>query len=238
MNREEKLSIIYSVLCANGSEDNRQRINEKTDDQLDYILSSIGKCIYLEACAGSGKTEVLGIKAAYELGCWYSKNSGIAVLTFTNEATKTISNRISSFYNKPVSTNHFIGTFSSFVQGHISQRFGYKIVGIQGKKDKSFKVIEPSINAYNNNWLNNYKLDFPISSKQKVYANQLSYCLSDKKWHIHLNDSQCTLKELYDSTECQNYINSIRKKLANNNLFQFDYLIEQVKKCKKIVSVK
>lgn len=49
------------------------RIEDKTDEQLSYILAPIDKCIYLEACAGSGKTEVLGKKAAYEISQWQSK---------------------------------------------------------------------------------------------------------------------------------------------------------------------
>ena len=80
MTRHEQRCTISDILC--GVENiencphkcNRQcklfgmcRIEDKTDKQLSYILSPIDKCIYLEACAGSGKTEVLGMKAAYEI---------------------------------------------------------------------------------------------------------------------------------------------------------------------------
>lgn len=71
------------------------RIREKTDEQLDYVLSSNNKCTYLEACAGSGKTEALGMKAAYEIRNWEDDKIGIAVLTFTNEAAATIIDRVS-----------------------------------------------------------------------------------------------------------------------------------------------
>ena len=39
------------------------RISEKTEEQLKYVLSSAKKDTFLRACAGSGKTEVVGMKA-------------------------------------------------------------------------------------------------------------------------------------------------------------------------------
>ena len=144
MTREEKIIVLSQVLSPDKAylEQAAIRINEKTDEQLDYILSPIEKCIYLEACAGSGKTEVLGIKAAYEISRWALQQSGLAVLSFTNEATSTIANRIAHFYGKPIPSRHFIGTFSSFVHGYIAQRFGYNFFNIPEEKgDKSFKIV-------------------------------------------------------------------------------------------------
>lgn len=37
-----------------------------SEEQLDFILHPIDKACFLKACPGSGKTEVVGIKAAYE----------------------------------------------------------------------------------------------------------------------------------------------------------------------------
>lgn len=123
MTRDEKIEKLTEVLSVDKvfTQQAKERIEEKTDEQLDYILSPIDQCIYLEACAGSGKTEVLGLKAAYEICKWQSSQTGIAVLTFTNEATATIANRVASFYGKPISSNHFIGTFSSFAHGYIAR---------------------------------------------------------------------------------------------------------------------
>ena len=58
------------------------RISEKTEEQLKYVLSSAKKDTFLRACAGSGKTEVVGMKAAYEIKKWKERNKGIAVLSF------------------------------------------------------------------------------------------------------------------------------------------------------------
>ncbi len=51
-----------------------QRINSLdrnlSEEQLDFILHTSNQDCYLKACPGSGKTEVVGIKAAYEICTW------------------------------------------------------------------------------------------------------------------------------------------------------------------------
>lgn len=234
MTRDEKIEKLTEVLSAGKifTQQAKERIEEKTDEQLDYIFSPIDQCIYLEACAGSGKTEVLGLKAAYEICKWQFRKTGIAVLTFTNEATATIADRVSSFYGKPVPSNHFIGTFSSFVHGHIAQRFGYKFYDIpEDKADKSFRVVDSDISPYSNQWLENYKLNFPFP-KPTIYASQLYYKVSCKDWFIGQGESAKSLTELYNSEECQQYIVEIRQRKNISYLFQFNYLKEQIKECK------
>lgn len=165
MTRDKQIEKLTETLSAGKifTQQAKERIKEKTDEQLDYILSPIDRCIYLEACAGSGKTEVLGLKAAYEICGWRSRQTGVAVLTFTNDATATIADRVASFYGRPISSNNFIGTFSSFVHGYIAQRFGYKFYDIpEDKADKSFRVVDSDISPYSNQWLENYKLNFPF----------------------------------------------------------------------------
>lgn len=197
MTRDEKITLLAEVLSANRTFalEDKARIEEKTDEQLDYILSPIDRCIYLEACAGSGKTEVLGLKAAYEICKWRSRQSGIAVLTFTNDATATIVDRVASFYGKPIPSNHFIGTFSSFVHGHIAQRFGYKFYHVpEDRSDKSFNVVDSDISLYKNQWLENYKLALP---GRTTYASQLNYRASNQNWYIGQGENAQRLTELY-----------------------------------------
>ena len=234
MTRDKQIEKLTETLSAGKifTQQAKERIEEKTDEQLDYILSPIDQCIYLEACAGSGKTEVLGLKAAYEICRWRSRQTGIAVLTFTNEATATIADRVSSFYGKPVPSNHFIGTFSSFVHGHIAQRFGYKFYNIpEDKEDKSFRVVDSDISPYSNQWLENYKLNFPFP-KQKICASQLYCKASCKDWFIGQGESAKSLTELYNSTECQQHIAEIRQRKNASYLFQLKYLKDQIKECK------
>ena len=234
MTRDKQIEKLTETLSAGKifTQQAKERIKEKTDEQLDYILSTIDQCIYLEACAGSGKTEVLGLKAAYEICGWRSRQTGIAVLTFTNEATATIADRVASFYGRPISSNHFIGTFSSFVHGYIAQRFGYKFYDIpEDRTDKSFRVVDSNINLYSNQWLKNYKLNFPFP-KQTIYASQLYYKASCKDWFIGQGESAKSLTELYNSAECQRYITEIRWRRKNFNLFKIDYLKNQIEQCK------
>lgn len=248
MDRDEKLNSIAAVLC--GADDistdcphkgsgkckyfGHCRLTEKTDEQLDYILSPIDKCIYLEACAGSGKTEVLGMKAAYEICGWGSYNTGIAVLTFTNEATVTIADRVSCFFHKPIASNHFIGTFSSFIHGHIAQRFGYKFYRSQaGTKDKSFQIVETGLDQYSNQWLQNYALNFPISKRIKLYANQINYRVGVREWFLGQGEQAYSLRERYEMDETQKYINELRNKHQNQTLFQYDFLRKRVLECKQ-----
>lgn len=234
MTRDEKIEELTEVLSAGKifTQQAKERIEEKTDEQLDYILSPIDQRIYLEACAGSGKTEVLGLKAAYEICRWRSRQTGIAVLTFTNEATATIADRVSSFYSKSFPSNHFIGTFSSFVHGHIAQRFGYKFYDIPGDRtDKSFRIIDSDTNPYGNQWLNNYRLEFPFP-KQTIYASQLYYKGSCKDWFVSQGESTKSLTEMYNSVECQQYIAEIRRRKNAPYLFQLNYLKDRIKECK------
>ena len=208
------------------------KIEDKTDEQLSYVLSPIDKCIYLEACAGGGKTEVLGMKAAYEISRWQSKKAGIAVLTFTNDAADTIANRIHMFYHTAIPSNHYVGTFSSFVHGHIAQRFGYMFYRTQPEiEDKSFCIIDANIDLYDNQWLQNYKLNFPLSITP-IHANQLIYLSGKRDWFVGYGENSISVTDLYNSEETQKQINSIREKNHNDGLFQLDYLHEKIKDCK------
>ena len=235
MTRDEKIEKLTEVLSAGKifTQQAKERIEEKTDEQLDYILSPIDQCIYLEACAGSGKTEVLGLKAAYEICRWRSRQTGIAVLTFTNEATATIADRVSSFYGKPVPSNHFIGTFSSFVHGHIAQRFGYKFYDLpEDKADKSFRVIDSDISPYSNQWLENYKLDFYLP-RQVIYASQLILRASSGKWYVKQKETAQLLTELYDGDPRQliKQANACKLKFLNDGFATFEDMNLIARKC-------
>ena len=179
------------------------------------------------------KTEVLGLKAAYEICRWRSRQTGIAVLTFTNEATATIADRVSSFYGKPVPSNHFIGTFSSFVHGHIAQRFGYKFYDIpEDKADKSFRVIDSDISPYSNQWLENYRLDFYLP-RQVIYASQLILRVSSRKWYVKQKETTQLLTELYDGDPRQliKQANACKLKFLNDGFATFEDMNLIARKC-------
>jgi len=197
-NKDENIAfdMCYSLSSMKACKNqNKCRITEKTEEQLEYILSPIDKNVYLEACAGSGKTEVVALKTAYEINKWKYKNRGIAVLTFTNNATDVIKNRVNEFLGLSSIYPHYIGTFSSFVHNYIVQPFGYKYVAYEGKDgDYSLTIVDEDIEVRNNPWLNNYKCEIPYVYSQKndsfryqdIYAHQIGFDISRKDYYIKL----------------------------------------------------
>lgn len=242
VNRKEMLSHIRKVVCGveketecgkcvkNNRDSHVCRLQEKSDEQLEYILSSKSENIYLEACAGSGKTEVLGIKAAYEICGWQTGNTGIAVLTFTNEAANTIADRISQLHKGRISSNHYIGTFSSFVHGYISQKFGCDIFQKQRTdKDKSFRIVDGDISQYDNNWLNTFKVEFPLNPKHPLYANSLYFKTSNRTWYTGQKETDVSLLDYYNNAGMQDIV----KKYGGVKKYSFKAFIESVVECKK-----
>jgi len=167
------------------------RIVEKTEKQLEYVLSPITDNIFLKACPGSGKTEVIGLKAAYEFQLWEKKNSGIAILTFTNSAADTIRERVQQFAGIGKATYpHFIGTIDSWLHGYLAHPFGHLITGYKGEKgDRSIKVIEDGISE---GWINNYrcKTNYYFDGKKgetkfiPLFANKILFDFENMRWEI------------------------------------------------------
>lgn len=154
MNHEAKIKALSSVVCKNPSggskklclictENKKCRIAEKSEEQLDYVHSSIEESVFLRACPGSGKTEVIGLKAAYEIKRWEKTPSGIAIMTFTNNSAEVITDRVYQFAGADkVGFPHFIGTIDSWLHGYIAHPFAHKKTGYEGKgADRSFRLI-------------------------------------------------------------------------------------------------
>ena len=194
-----------SYICKNSSQ---CRIAEKTEKQLEYVLSSINKNIFLEACPGSGKTEVVGMKSAYEINKWDRNGRvGIAVLTFTNDATNIIKERVREFSHKASIYPHFIGTLSSFIHEYIAQPFGYKYRNYNGKDDDfSFNIVEKELKSYNNCWLENYK-------EFNIFANSTYFDYKSNKFYLYIGYGKDLIEdEYYETIGCVNYLVNINKK--------------------------
>lgn len=155
-----------------------ESLNEK---QVKYILSNKDTDIYLKACPGSGKTEVLGIKSAYEINKWNDKNSGIAILTFTNSAEDEIRERVEGYLNKKIGYPHFIGTFTSWIHGYIGHPFLAEIMNYDGNKegDKSIKVIESESNS---GFLKAFSTKYSYGELGNVRANEYYYDLKNNRY--------------------------------------------------------
>lgn len=212
------------------------RISEKTVEQLNYVLSSTKVNTFLSACAGSGKTEVVGMKAAYEIKQWNDRSKGIAVLSFTNDATDVIKDRVKRFAGKDGIYPHYIGTLSSFIHSYIVQPFAYKFVGYQGKNlDFSLHIVDETVPIYSNHWLTNYKCSIPYLSSQNkrssIYAHQIGFDFIKKDFYFYITNRLVWLKDYYQSNSVQEFIRKNKKQYPN--FWKWEYVKECFINCKK-----
>lgn len=160
---EEKLALVKSRLNS---------LDRKlSEEQLDFILHPLNTACYLKACPGSGKTEVVGIKAAYEITAWKEKFSGIAVLSFTKNAAKEIADRIKKFGGTNATKHpHFIGTIDSWLHGYILHPFAHKATKYKGKdSDKSYRLID---NEEKYDFLSSFKTVFSLTPYKDAWVNE------------------------------------------------------------------
>lgn len=154
----------------------RCRIWEKTLEQLQYVEQDLGKNSFLKACPGSGKTEVVGLKSAYEFKKWTKKTTGIAVLTYTNKATDVITDRILQFAGSTgISHPHYIGTIDSWIHRYILNPFAHLVTNYSGNdEDRSIRVIDKSSDA---DFLKNRKFStkYSFANSGSIHANQFYY---------------------------------------------------------------
>jgi superfamily I DNA/RNA helicase len=112
--------------------------------QLDYVKAPLNSNIYLRACPGSGKTEVIAAKVALEMKGWSRFPAGMAVLTFSRSATRELAERVAqarrgNHHNFP----HFIGTVDSFILKNIVAPLAHHFTGYAGNDgDYSIRVVD------------------------------------------------------------------------------------------------
>ena len=149
-------------------------INTLSDQQMLYISTPLSEDIYLNACPGSGKTEVIGIKTAYEFNRWTQTNNGIAVLTFTNSAENELTSRIKMYLRKDIGYPHYVGTFTSWLHGYIANPFMSILTKYKGNEylDKKIRLVESDCNS---DFLNAYRSRHSYGILGKISANQYHF---------------------------------------------------------------
>ena len=152
-----------------------QKLNK---NQIEYLLEDINMNVYLKACPGSGKTEVLSIKVANVINNWKNKYSGIAVLTFTNSADKEMQERINKFIDIGNVYPHYIGTFTSWIFGYIANPFLYSYIEGNESEDKVIKLIDENSGS---DFLNAYKTQYAYEYLGKINASQIYFSEKEKK---------------------------------------------------------
>lgn len=180
------------------------RIKEKSEKQLSYAISPIDQNIFLKACPGSGKTEVVGLKAAHEIKKWSREIGGIAVLTFTNNAANVIHERVCQFAGiEKAGYPHFIGTIDSWLHKYIGHPFGHSAMRRSTEEDdKSIRLVSDNDG---DGWLNAYKLPTAYTSFKRdakgnvtikdgkpvllatpLYANMIRFDHEHEGWEIRV----------------------------------------------------
>ncbi|MBF4695088.1 UvrD-helicase domain-containing protein [Fusibacter ferrireducens] len=191
-------------------------IEEKSDEQVSYVVSDIDKNIHLSACPGSGKTEVVGLKAAYELERWTKESGGVAILTFTNNAADVIQERVHRFVgqNKGMYP-HFIGTIDSWIHGYITHPYGWLIFEVSNEDDKSFIVVDEKSDA---SWLSSFTCKVPYCFDGKkgyeyagITANKIFIDLANKDVAFiaprSLNKKIVLAKDYFETDAYKAYLN-------------------------------
>ncbi len=236
MLQNKKYKLLYKIkTCLNCSWEELKRLS---DEQAEYINHYLKHSSYLEACPGSGKTEVIGIKSAYEIYKWESENSGIAVVTFTTSAAKELNNRIRKF--GAVSSEmfpHFIGTFDGWIHNYILQPFAHYLTGYAGKDgDKSIRLVDIESSA---GFLSNYTCK-DIFRDNRMKPIEVTEYHFDYTWQKITAESDKS-KAIFKSGLSQAEIKSLRDKkgefikkgfatysdiemLCNQLLIRFPYL--------------
>lgn len=182
--------------------------------QRSYLKQSIAKNTFLKACPGSGKTEIIGLKAAYEIRRWKRRSGGIAILTFTNNAADVIRERVTQFIglNKSLFP-HYVGTIDRWLHGYIANPFAHLATEYPGEdSDHSIRVIADTDGG---GWLNAYKCKTFFTYyrsagnrnrrlvQQPLFANAISYDVEQGGFvfvnPIAKDRGVLAVKEYYDS---------------------------------------
>lgn len=113
-------------------------------EQIAYIEEPLAQSVYLRACPGSGKTEVIAAKVAKEVRDWQHFPAGIAVLSFSRSATGELIERIAlarGGSHRPFP--HFVGTVDSFFLNQIGNPLGHRLTGYKGRDgDFAIRVVD------------------------------------------------------------------------------------------------
>lgn len=152
-------------------------ITHLSEQQIAYILEDIASDVYLNACPGSGKTEVVGVKAAYEINRWNVRYTGVAILTFTNSAENELRIRVSSYLGHQVEYPHFLGTFSSWLHGYIANPFLELVTGYhnESNSDNSIRVIDTDCTS---DFLHAFQTKYKYKELGNIKANE--FCIAEK----------------------------------------------------------
>ncbi|WP_339718670.1 UvrD-helicase domain-containing protein [Marinomonas primoryensis] len=157
---------------------------EFTEEQLNYVNSDIDRHIFLEACPGSGKTEVVAVKVAKEISSWKKNPGGLAALSFANSATDELTIRLSKYlpHGRGIFP-HFLGTFDSFIYKNIVSPLSTELTNYVGEGgDSSLRIIESTAHI-------GYRTKYKYAERGNIAANYYSIGQENEKVIFDSGDS-------------------------------------------------
>lgn len=161
---------------------------EFTVQQQRYIDAPLDRHVYLKACPGSGKTEVVAAKVCKIIQEWNRHPAGIVLLTFLNSATDELQSRVYKYLREPLGLPHYISTFDSFVLTHLLSSIASEITGFQGRDgDFRTRIIDKSADIYHTRikicgrTVSACRYNYDKGSKRYVFST------NDRKWDNEAN---------------------------------------------------
>ncbi|KJZ39931.1 MULTISPECIES: ATP-dependent helicase [Pseudomonas] len=148
-----------------------------TREQQDYIAAPLDRHVYLKACPGSGKTEVVAAMVSKTVREWSRVPSGIAVLTFSNSATEELRGRVHKYLGEPIGLPHCISTFDSFVLTRLVANIASELTGYPGKDgDFRIRILEKTADIYRtrnsicDRWISACKYNYDVETARFVFS--------------------------------------------------------------------
>ncbi|MBC8649274.1 ATP-dependent helicase [Pseudomonas sp. MTM4] len=172
-----------------------------TPEQQAYIDAALGEHVWLRACPGSGKTEVVAAMIAKATREWQWYPAGIAVLTFCNSATDELKERLHEHMGDPLPHPHCVSTFDSFLLNQVVGNIATHLTGYPGRDgDHRIRLLDNSSNIYltrtriRGRKISACKYDYDMETKRFVFTTGE---LTDAK----LNSVKQTPEIIADLTE-------------------------------------
>lgn len=173
---------------------NREDIDKLSDEQADFITHPLNESCFLSACPGSGKTQVVGIKTAYEIADWKEKYSGIAVISFTKRAAKEIADRVAKYDGiNAIKHPHFIGTIDAWLHSFILHPFGHSITDFKGREgDKSYILVDNTERGEKYPFLSSFETEHYTDDRKPypIQVNNFYFTFDGKPEHLKIDFSK------------------------------------------------
>lgn len=173
-----------------------------TEEQQAYMNTSLQENVYLKACPGSGKTEVIAAMVSQAIRGWTRFPAGVAVLTFSNSATDELSKRLFKHLGESVAYPHCVSTFDSFLLSQIVAGVASIVTEFPGREgDFRIRVVDNTANLF----LTSSKI-----SDQRISACRYDYDLKSKSFVF--DTGELTLdKQLNKVEQTQAFVDDLVK---------------------------